>query len=56
MEAVLGMIGMLAVAGIVVGVPLSILRSLDEVKAGQRRLESRLAELEARLSEQQSLG
>lgn len=52
MEAVLGMVGMIALAGIIVGVPLAILRSLDEVKAGQRRLESRLAELEARLAEQ----
>ena len=49
MEIVLGLVGMVAFTGIIVGVPLSMLRSLDEIKAGQRRLESRLAKFEERL-------
>lgn len=56
MEIILGIAGMLAVAGIVVGVPLAILRSLDEIKAGQRRVEARLTEFEARLAEQDKVG
>ena len=48
-EIIIGFAGGLAAVGILVGVPLSILRSLDEIKAGQRRAETQLAELEARL-------
>ena len=35
---------------ILVLVPLSVLRSLDEIKASQHRLEARLSALEARLA------
>ena len=49
MEAFLYIAGAIAFIGIVVGVPLSILRSLDELKAGQRRIESRLSRLESPL-------
>jgi hypothetical protein len=42
--------GAIAFFGLIVGVPLSVLRSLDEIKASQRRLESRFSELEARLT------
>ena len=56
MEGLLKIAGLFALLGIVVGVPLSILRSLDEIKASQRRLELRLTELEARLAEQDTVG
>jgi hypothetical protein len=46
---IIGLAGMFAAIVIFVGVPLAILRSLDEIKAGQRRLEERLVELEAHL-------
>lgn len=49
METIIGLAGMLAAVGILVGVPLAILRSLDEIKSGQRRLEQRLVALEAQL-------
>ena len=48
MEAFISIAGTIAAAAILVGVPLSILRSLDEIKASQRRIEVRLMELEAR--------
>jgi hypothetical protein len=48
MDIVLSIVAVIAFCLIVVGVPLSILRSLDEIKAGQRRIESRLAEFDAR--------
>jgi hypothetical protein len=48
-EMISGVAGMFAAVGIFVGVPLSILRSLHELKAGQRRLETRLVALEAHL-------
>jgi hypothetical protein len=56
MDILLGIAGAIAFAGIVVGVPLSILRSLDEIKAGQRRIEARLTEFEARAVEQDRVG
>ena len=48
----LGIAGMIAFFAIVVGVPLSVLRSLDEIKASQKRIEARLAELETRRPEE----
>jgi hypothetical protein len=56
MEAIVIVGGMIIGVGIAVGVPLSMLRSLDEIKASQRRLESRLAELEARLAGHDRVG
>lgn len=55
MEALIGFAGVLAGIAIFVGVPLSILRSLDEIKAGQRRLEERLAAIERALELDDSL-
>lgn len=49
MEMILGLAGMCAAVGILVGVPLAILRSLDQIKAEQRRIEARLIALEAHL-------
>jgi hypothetical protein len=40
---------MIAAVGIFVGVPLAILRSLDQIKTEQRRLDARLVALEAHL-------
>ena len=54
MNVMLGIAGTLAGVAIFVGVPLSMLRSLDEIKAGQRRLEARLAAIEASLDLQGS--
>ena len=55
-EGFLYIAGAIAFFGIMVGVPLSILRSLDEIKGSQRRLEARLGELESRLAEQDRVG
>ena len=56
MEGFLYIAGAIAFVGIMVGIPLSILWSLDEIKASQRRLETRLAELESRLTERDQVG
>jgi hypothetical protein len=53
---IIGVAGMFAAVAIFVGVPLALLRSLDEVKAGQRRLEERLVALEAHLGTPDGLG
>jgi hypothetical protein len=55
-ETLLPIAGTIAFIGIVVGVPLSVLRSLDEIKASQRRIEARLSEVESRLREQERVG
>jgi len=55
MEGFLPIVGMMAFLGLVVGVPLSILRSLDEIKASQQRLEVRLEEIEARLANREGV-
>jgi hypothetical protein len=55
-EAFLYIAGAIAFVGILVGVPLSILRSLDEVKESQRRIEARLSQLDARLTEHYRVG
>jgi hypothetical protein len=53
---IIGLAGMLAAVGLLVGVPLAILRSLDEIKAGQHRLEARLVALEAHLGTPDRVG
>jgi hypothetical protein len=55
-EEFLYIAGTIAFVGILVGVPLSILRSLEEIKVSQRRLEARLSQLEARLTEHDRVG
>ncbi len=49
MEMIFGLAGMFAAVAIFVGVPLSILRSLDQIKTEQRRIDARLVALEAHL-------
>ena len=56
MEFWLQLAATLGLIGIMIGVPLSILRSLDEIKASQRRIETQLAELEAHLAERERVG
>ena len=56
MEMTMGLVGMLAAVGIFVGVPLAMLRSLEEIKAGQRRLEARMVALEAHLGTPDRVG
>ena len=56
METIIGLAGMFAAVGIFVGVPLALLRSLNEIKAGQRRLEALLVALEAHLRTPDQVG
>jgi hypothetical protein len=55
-EMISGLVGMFAAVGIFVGVPLAILRSLQEIKAEQRRLEARLVALEVHLRTPDGVG
>jgi hypothetical protein len=56
MEGILYIAGSLAFFGLLVGVPLSILRSLDAIKASLQRIETRLDVLEERAREYERLG
>ena len=55
MADLIQIVGGLAFVAIMVGVPLSILRSLDEMKASQKRLEAHMEELAKRLDEEKAL-
>jgi hypothetical protein len=49
MDALAGIVGSLVFFSMVMVVPLWVVRTVDAIKASQRRLETRLAALEARL-------
>ncbi len=54
MQAIGSIITLVALAALAVGVPLAILRSLDEIKERQQRIERRLDEIGARLDAEEA--
>ena len=55
METLAGIVGPIVLLVLVTVVPLAILRSLDEIKASQRRIEAHLSDLASSVARQDAI-